>query len=207
MSRVFFSSIAGLSAAGIGGGIYLANKGTEVKKETIRDKLIKDRYTLLDGSKSEHQSHWAKSLEKYKEEYKNQTTYTEGELKTRCIELFNKEELNYADYKVAKKYCVVPRKISERLKDIEFKSLDTSGTQQEVTEKWKKLSEEYKKKGKGDNQLDTLAASSVNDADGTSLKNSCKTVLEKEHWDDKYDSLLENAKSWCTEEGFKNLPT
>ncbi|CBY92879.1 hypothetical protein HF1_08710 [Mycoplasma haemofelis str. Langford 1] len=206
MSKVLLSTMAGLGAAGIGGGIYLANKGSETKieKETIQAKLVKDKYTPLNSSDPQHQAHWQTSLGKYKEEYKNQTEYTEEKLKALCNDLFNKEDIDTSDYKVAKKYCVVPRKISERLKDIEFTALDTSGTKSEVTEKWKKLSAEYKKNGTGDRQLDSVA--SVDDANGDALKNGCKTVLEKEHWDSKYDSLLENAKTWCTEEGFKKLP-
>ncbi|AEG73158.1 hypothetical protein HF1_08210 [Mycoplasma haemofelis str. Langford 1] len=207
MSKTLAAALAGLGTAGVGGGIYLANRDTTspVEKETLKSKLVKDRYTPLSSSNSDHQTHWDKSLEKYKVKHNNQPSYTDAKLKEMCNGLFEKENIKDEDYKIARKYCVVPRKISERLSDLKIKALSTTGSEDGVAEKWKKLAGEYKNKGTGDKQLNGLTHSTVKDT-GDELKNKCGEVFDKEHWEENYDSLLDNAKLWCTEEGFNRLP-
>ncbi|AEW45596.1 hypothetical protein MHC_03680 [Mycoplasma haemocanis str. Illinois] len=207
MSKVTVATIAGLGSVGIGGGIYLASGKSNFKtvKETIQSRLLKDKYTPLNSDESNHSSYWATSLEKYNAARSGQTAYTQDQLKGMCKDIFNKEE-NSDDYNVARKYCVIPQKISERLSALSFKAIDTTGSDSGTTEKWKKLSKEYKSTDSADKQLDNLASSGVNEQDGTALKGKCKDVLAKEHWDQNYDSLLERSKIWCTEEGLSKLP-
>ncbi|AEG73238.1 hypothetical protein MHF_0983 [Mycoplasma haemofelis Ohio2] len=204
MSKATVATMAGIGSAGLGGGIYLAsgNNNPEVVEETIKSKLLKDKYVPLEANSP----HWAKSLEKYNSSRSGQTAYTQEQLKELCEGLFKKEEIGSDDYNVAKKYCVIPQKISERLKALSFKTIDTTGSDSSTTEKWKKLSKAYKSQGSGNKQLDNLANSGVDDQDGSALKNKCKDVFDKEHWDQHYDTLLERSKLWCTEEGLSNLP-
>ncbi|AEW45523.1 hypothetical protein MHC_03315 [Mycoplasma haemocanis str. Illinois] len=207
MSKTLITALAGLgTASAIGGGIYFANRNTSTPtiKETLKSRLVKEKYTLLSVDNSSHKDHWNKSLEKYKASHNNQTSYTEENLKDMCNGLLGKEDIKEEDYKIARKYCVVPRKISERLEDLGIAALKTTGTENGVDEKWKKLAGEYKKTGSGNQQLNGLDNSTVKDT-GEELKKKCGEVFNKEHWEENYDSLLDNTKRWYTEVGFKQI--
>ncbi|AEW45519.1 hypothetical protein MHC_03295 [Mycoplasma haemocanis str. Illinois] len=173
------------------------------KTNTIKDRLINEKYQLLKEGDS---SHWTESLKKYKEKHPSESSYDEPKIKKLCQDLVGRVNFSKEDYNKAKKYCVVPQTISERLKALEFTLLDTNGSNS--TTKWKSLSDEYKNTGENDKKLSDLNKSEVGngDSNGDKLKSKCKDVSSKTHWEDNYDSLLENTKRWCTEEGFKQLP-
>ncbi|AEW45565.1 hypothetical protein MHC_03525 [Mycoplasma haemocanis str. Illinois] len=208
-TKLGFALLGGTGVAGTTAvGVYRF-KVFSSKSSTIGDLLEKEKYQLLKEKDSDHQKHWKESSDKYKEKYTDKSSYNEDKMKELCRDLLGKEETHKSEYDQAKKYCVVPRKISERLKDLGLTQLSTTGSESGVTDKWKKLSTEYKTKGEGDKKLSDLDKSTINDdtSTGDSLKNKCKTVFDKGHWETDYDSLLENAKRWCTDEGFNQLPT
>ncbi|AEG73154.1 hypothetical protein MHF_0896 [Mycoplasma haemofelis Ohio2] len=172
------------------------------KINTIKDKLGKEKYQLLKEGDS---SHWTESLQKYKEKHPSESSYDERKMKGLCSNLLGKEDSHTEDYNKARKYCVVPKTISERLQILGVTLLNTDNAD---AAKWKSLSDEYKKTGENDKKLSDLDKSKVEgDSNNDQLKNKCKEVAAKTHWEDNYDSLLENTKRWCTEEGFKQLPT
>ncbi|AEG73240.1 hypothetical protein MHF_0985 [Mycoplasma haemofelis Ohio2] len=208
MSKLAMASVAGVgSVAGVSGGAYLLTRNSsnalEIEKsKTLRTRLESENYTPLDVDNVSHKTHWDTSLTKYKAQYTSKNTWNDSQLKERCSELFNKEIISNEDYTEARKYCVVPRDISGRLSDAGFHPLST-----EESTKWTKLSKEYKKGGDGFKKLGDLEHDKASEPSSSALREKCKEVLKKDHWDANYDSLLESSTVWCTEEGFSKLPT
>ncbi|AEW45598.1 hypothetical protein MHC_03690 [Mycoplasma haemocanis str. Illinois] len=206
MSKAFVASLAGIGTAATGGGAYLLSQHFSIfeEKNTVLLKLKNDRYTPLTSDTS-HQTHWNSSLEKYKSSHNDKSSYTEKELKGLCANLFEKKDSEEGAYNEARKYCVVPNTISQRLTTLGYQSLKTGDS--EDTDKWKKLSSEYKKKGANFKKLNDLEHSSINDEGSTGkiLREKCRDVLAKDHWTESYDALLDSTLDWCTEEGVSKL--
>ncbi|CBY92921.1 hypothetical protein HF1_09130 [Mycoplasma haemofelis str. Langford 1] len=201
MSKTLIPALAGVGAAGLGGGIYLAHKNSEnpsPERKTILLRLEKEKYKPL---KLDDPTHWQDSLTNYKKQHTQKTSYTEQELKNLCSSLFKRDDIREEDYSTAKRCCVVPRTISQRLEDLGFKVIEAS-----ETEKWKKLSGEYKASGTGNKKLGDLVNTAVDDeSTGEKLKKKCQEVLAKGHWENNYDSLLEGSKTWCTDKALPPL--
>ncbi|AEG73151.1 hypothetical protein MHF_0893 [Mycoplasma haemofelis Ohio2] len=197
---------AGVTGAGALGTYYSGVFSTN--ENTIREKLKKDRWTVLEDYKTEHKSHWNTVLGKYKEKHTGNSNLTESQLKDICKKLLNSEDDK--NYEEARRYCVVPRKISERLIDLNLQLLDitnSSSPSNKNQTQWTSLATKYKTSGTGNKELDGLTASSISNASSnwTSLRDKCKTVSEKDHWSEKYSELVDNSKTWCTLQGFNNV--
>ncbi|AEW45563.2 hypothetical protein MHC_03515 [Mycoplasma haemocanis str. Illinois] len=200
------AGVSGASGIGILGAYYSGVFSTN--KNTIQEKLKRNKWTILEDSKSEHKSHWSTSLTKYKSKHSGNENLTETQLKKICSDLLKKEDDD--SYEEARKYCVVPNKVSERLEKLGFTLLDisTSGSSSNPNQtQWTSLATKYKTKGVESKELDTLKANTINDngANWHSLKDKCKEVSEKDHWSDKYESLVNNSKTWCTMQGFEGI--
>ncbi|AEG73160.1 hypothetical protein HF1_08230 [Mycoplasma haemofelis str. Langford 1] len=208
MSKIAAASTLGVGAAGAGGfGAYhFYFKESPSEDKSLRAKLISERYIPLELEGNKHQDHWTSSLSQYKSKHSDKNQWSEVELKNLCSGFFKKDEIIEKDYNEARKYCVVPRKISERLSDLSIKVLDTGETKD--TDKWTKLSEEYKKSKTGFKKLHDLETSGIQSSDSTdkTLKDKCVAVFDMNHWTENYDSLLEASRIWCTESGFNSLP-
>ncbi|CBY93012.1 hypothetical protein HF1_10040 [Mycoplasma haemofelis str. Langford 1] len=195
---------AGAGGAGLGAyGMYSYGAFSGSKAENIGTRLIEERFELL---KDSHTEQWKNSLSKYNS--KTSSSVDENRLKDICKELISKNKTSESDYKTAKLYCVVPRSVQERLKDLGLHVLKTTGDNEDGDKsKWTKLAESYVTKGTGDNQIEslTLTAENTGSNNWSSLRQNCKTVLEKEHWDDKFDTYFLKSKMWCTDEAFKEL--
>ncbi|CBY92881.1 hypothetical protein HF1_08730 [Mycoplasma haemofelis str. Langford 1] len=203
MSKFAITSALGLGAASAGGfGAYHFYSKSDDK--SLRAKLISEKYAPLEAENKDHKTHWTTSLEKYKTKHTDSKQWNESQLKNLCNDLFKKEDIKTDDYNEARKYCVVPRSILERLKDLDFATLDT-GEGKETT-KWTQLSEGYKKGGTSFKKLNNLENTGITGSNGDTLRGKCDEVLKKDHWDDNYDALLDSSKVWCTEQGFKSLP-
>nr|WP_014272654.1 hypothetical protein [Mycoplasma haemocanis] len=199
------AGVAGSTGVGVLGAYYFGVFSTN--KNDIRSKLIESNWVILEDSNKEHESHWSTALKKYKEKHSDKNQLTESQLKGICKDLLNSEDDK--NYEEARKYCVVPRTISERLSDLKFQLLNTTaGTSNNADQqKWTSVVNKYKTEGIETKELDGLKTSSLNN-DGTNwstLKDKCKTVSEKDHWSEKYDLLVEGSKTWCTLQGFNNL--
>ncbi|AEG73203.1 hypothetical protein MHF_0946 [Mycoplasma haemofelis Ohio2] len=207
-SKLALSFLGGTGAVGTAAAGAYHFGAFSSQSPTVGDLLKKERYQLLKAKESGHQNYWKESTNKYKEKNSGQPSYDEVKMKELCRNLLSKDETHKDGYEQARKYCVVPRTVSERLKDLGLTPLNTTGSEANLTDKWKKLSAEYKKTGENDKKLSDLDKSTINDdtSTGALLKGKCQTVFSKGHWETDYDSLLDNAKRWCTEEGFNQLP-
>nr|WP_052663341.1 hypothetical protein [Mycoplasma haemofelis] len=200
------AGVVGASGAGALGAYY--SGAFSANKNTLQEKLKKDKWIILEHSKSEHSSYWGTSLTKYKAQHSGNESLTESQLKKICSDLLNEE--SDKNYEEARRYCVVPNKVSERLEKLGFTLLnitaDGSSNNTHQTQ-WTALATKYKTKGTGSKELDTLKASTITDngANWSSLKDKCKEVSEKDHWSDQYGSLVDNSKTWCTLQGFESL--
>ncbi|AEW45571.1 hypothetical protein MHC_03555 [Mycoplasma haemocanis str. Illinois] len=202
VSKIAIASVAGIGTVGmIGFGVYYFFSRAEDK--SLKAKLVSDKHTPLESRNKDHEAHWKSSLEKYKIKHTDKQQWNESQLKSLCNGLFKKEDIETDNYNEAKKYCVVPRNISERLRDLGFKELDTRHSK-DIPE-WTKLSEEYMKGGTNFKKLKDLETTQVTSDNGATLRTKCGEILKKEHWDDDYETLLDSSKVWCTEHGFKSI--
>ncbi|AEG72641.1 hypothetical protein MHF_0362 [Mycoplasma haemofelis Ohio2] len=198
-------ALLGLMAAGaIGGGVYFAYPSSSDPKPiaTIRGKLTKEKYVILQEGDSQH---WQAVLDKYNSaEYKGKRfTTKEGttsleDLKKDCSTTLSKEEGD-SSYEKAKLWCTVPRTVQERLKDLGIEVLKTEGDDENTGDKskWVALEGEYRNKGNNDIkelQLDTT----TNDTSWQKLRNKCKEHIGKDKWSDEYDYYLDKVAKWCS---------
>ncbi|AEW45684.1 hypothetical protein MHC_04140 [Mycoplasma haemocanis str. Illinois] len=194
----------GAGVASLGAyGIYRYRDLSDSKTENIGTRLVREKFELL---KDLHTEQWKNSLSKYNS--KTSANVDENRLKGICKDLIAKNTSSESDYKTARLYCVVPRNVQERLKDLGFHSLKTTGDNEDGDKsKWTKLAESYVTHGKGDNQIEslTLPASGGDSNNWSSLRQNCKTILEKEHWDDKFETYFLKSKMWYTEEAFSGI--
>ncbi|CBY92907.1 hypothetical protein HF1_08990 [Mycoplasma haemofelis str. Langford 1] len=199
------AGMVGATGAGALGAYYSGVFSTN--ENSIRSKLIKNKWVVLEDSKEDHKSRWGTSLSKYKGKYTNKDSLSEDQLKGICKDLLNSEDDK--NYEEARRYCVVPRTISERLSDLDFKLLNitTGASNNGDQQKWTDIVNKYKAKGTDTKELDDLKANSLTteNTNWSTLKDKCKSVSEKDHWSEKYDLLVENSKTWCTLQGFDNL--
>ncbi|AEW45593.1 hypothetical protein MHC_03665 [Mycoplasma haemocanis str. Illinois] len=206
MSRVALLSVVGVGGvAGTALGAYHF-KIFSSSVPTIADRLQKEKYKLL----KDDDPHWTKSLEEYKKKHSGKDSYTVQELKNLCKVFLKKKEVEDNSYSEAKRYCVSLKKVSERLGDLGFTLLDINTTNSDNNpnkDQWTSLAKKYKTEGVSAKELDGLTASTVGDngAQWSKLQEKCKTVFEKTHWDEKYESLVKNAEAWCTLQGFNGI--
>ncbi|CBY92975.1 hypothetical protein HF1_09670 [Mycoplasma haemofelis str. Langford 1] len=194
----------GAGATGLGTyGLYSHLSGSQ--KENVGTRLVSESFELLNDS---HKEQWKTSLEKYNEKKgANDSNIDETKLKAICKSLISKDKTSEVDYKKAKLYCVVPQGVSERLSKLGFKVLNTSDTTHQ--NEWTKLATSYITNGKGDKQIESLTLTTPSgspDNNWSTLKENCKTILGKSHWEESFDSYFEKSKMWCTEEAFNSLP-
>ncbi|CBY92998.1 hypothetical protein HF1_09900 [Mycoplasma haemofelis str. Langford 1] len=196
------------AGAGLGAyGMYSYGAFSGSKAENVGTRLVDEKFELLTNS---HTEHWKTSSDKYNSKKASGTeAIDETKLKTLCRDLLSKDKTSDSDYKKAKLYCVVPRNVQQRLLDIGIHALKTDG-QDEAGDKskWEKLATSYVIHGKGEDQIESLTLTTPDSSSNnwSSLREKCKIVLEKDHWDDSFDSYLKKAKKWCTEESLISLP-
>ncbi|AEW45678.1 hypothetical protein MHC_04110 [Mycoplasma haemocanis str. Illinois] len=202
----FKATLATVGVGGVGLGAYGIYRIVPISKtENIGTRLVDEKFELLNNS---HTSHWKTSVDKYNGK-KTSASIDETKLKTLCKNLLAKGKDSDSDYKQAKLYCVVPRNVQQRLLDTGIHALKTDGSEEEGDKsKWTTLAASYVIHGKGDDQIEslTLTEAGASSNNWSSLREKCKVVLGKDHWDDSFDSYLRKAKKWCTEESLLSLP-
>ncbi|AEW45655.2 hypothetical protein MHC_03985 [Mycoplasma haemocanis str. Illinois] len=202
LSKLAFLAV-GTGTTGLGTyGLYHYGVFSNSQKETVGTRLISENYELLNNS---HTDQWKTSFSKYNEKKESNTAnIDEAQLKSICKNLISKDKTSDLDYKKAKLYCVVPQGVSERLSKLGFKVLNTKDTTHQ--DKWTKLATSYVTNGKGDKQIESLNLTDSTSNNWSTLRDNCKTIIEKSHWEESFDSYLKKSKMWCTEEAFNSLP-
>ncbi|CBY92909.1 hypothetical protein HF1_09010 [Mycoplasma haemofelis str. Langford 1] len=193
MSKLLALSVTG-GTIGIGGFGAYNFRSSPNSVRYIKDRLEESQYTPLKLTGNRHKSYWNRSLQEYRK--KHPSLDVEG-LKALCRQAFYSEYQDDDSYATARRYCVIPRKISERIKDLGINFLDMKGNTDE--REWQWLAFEYSYIGEGKRKLGTLEKSSTKDYKNnwTLLREACKKELTKDHWTPNYYSVLERVQRWC----------
>ncbi|AEW45594.1 hypothetical protein MHC_03670 [Mycoplasma haemocanis str. Illinois] len=197
MSKLLALSATGAGTIGIGGFGAYSFKTSSNNIRYIKDRLEESQYTLLSLNENKHKSYWNKSLQEYKKKHPFDSPLHVEDLKAICKQAFLGEYQDDDSYAKARRYCVVPRKISERIKDLGLNLLDMKGKLDE--REWQWLSFEYSYIGEGNRKLGTLDKNSTKDYrnNWTLLRNECQKELMKDHWTPNYYFILKSVQRWC----------
>ncbi|AEG73253.1 hypothetical protein MHF_0998 [Mycoplasma haemofelis Ohio2] len=200
MSKALIPALTGLSAAGIGGGIYLAHKNSErpaPEKKTIRDRLQKAKFKIPTND----DNHWASikaaynNVKSHSDKVFSTSTSEVGEedLKRLCEEALEKDEGD-TSYDKAKRWCVVTTTISSYLKELGINALPTDDSKNEKQNEWTKLAGEYSASNNKISGVDSL-----NGDAWKNLRSECKKLGDKKNYDDDFDTSFESSKIWCVD--------
>ncbi|CBY92437.1 hypothetical protein HF1_04290 [Mycoplasma haemofelis str. Langford 1] len=196
------SGVLGLGGA-IGGGAFLSSKLAS-KPETIKSRLEKEGYKVLNTTSSDH---WNTILTSYKTDgnkwqFENLKSKELDDLKKICS---SKAESNYSEtlYKAFTKWCVVPRKAEDLLKG-SVSLLDVDSTHANDKEDWRHNIESYEKAKTSDSKYslqDVTFTANQEDQNVKALKTGCKTRREKFTYDIELDISIDEIKKWCLAKG------
>nr|WP_014272203.1 hypothetical protein [Mycoplasma haemocanis] len=200
------------SCSVVAAGYHFLNTHQEIPtvKKTVGDYLRDEKFSLLsykDGNSSE----WSKVLSKYKssgEDSKfSDLNLDSGEdnsnifkLKEKCKAIVE-GEFEKGIHDKAKKWCVIPQSIKERMASLSDVALDYSNEKSKNTsmDAWKEKIKTYK----GNEGLSSNSTwSSVHDEDTKieAIKKDCKSFLEGESrsYDSDFEEKYRKAITWCT---------
>ncbi|AEG72744.1 hypothetical protein MHF_0472 [Mycoplasma haemofelis Ohio2] len=203
----------GLGAAcAVGTGSYFAltrSSGDETPKIKLSEQLVKDGFTLLnfeDGNQAE----WTTILEKYKagskEKFEGLNLLGDGEadhankniasLKGFCKALVGATDFSKS-YNKARRWCVVPKKVSEIFTTLKKTVLKNEDSQSENNDQWKIKIGSYDGKAlpiSGVNWSQTGETEQIK-----ALKKGCKDLFAKDvkTYDDAFEEDYRTAERWC----------
>ncbi|AEW45849.1 hypothetical protein MHC_04965 [Mycoplasma haemocanis str. Illinois] len=194
--------LVGGTSLAVGGGLLAWNKGFFSNSKTIKDRLISEKYQILNANSNQ----WSTILSKYNDSKNTNWKFeeqirNEEELKNACKKALEKGEENSSLYKNVSKWCVVPRKAEE------FVSGLLSVEDGKDSEAWGKILTEYKKtKVTGNSSPAKYALSDVSITDPSSdsdaankkaLQKGCKDRKNKFTYELDFDSSIQEMKEWC----------
>nr|WP_014272348.1 hypothetical protein [Mycoplasma haemocanis] len=195
-------AVGGLTVGGVLGSKYLFKSN----KRILRNRLEKEKYKILDFSKD---SEWTTVLEAYNKAKDTQgKRFIDGngevqlnDLKESCKSILDGDG-DDSLFNKARKWCVVPRNISERLYDLSLNPLKTNDDTEEKGDKskWETISRQYENDGnKGIKDLSLVGSDKWK-----ALRDKCKSFFSQDPWSNDYDTNLEVSKDWCVVEGIKS---
>ncbi|CBY93287.1 hypothetical protein HF1_12790 [Mycoplasma haemofelis str. Langford 1] len=204
MSALLIKSLilAGGASLAVGGGFLAFSRDLFPNSKTIKNKLISEKYQILDTGSN----HWSTIFSKYNDSKNTSWKFegqisNEGDLKSACKKVLEREEDNQSLYKSASKWCVVPRKAEEFVSGL-LKVEDGQDA-----EAWGRVLAAYKKtKVTGDSSTTKYALGDVsitdpsNDSDAENkkaLQKGCKDRKGKFTYDLDFDSSIQEMKEWC----------
>ncbi|AEG72860.1 hypothetical protein MHF_0588 [Mycoplasma haemofelis Ohio2] len=198
-------AIGGLTVGGVLGSKYLF----ESNHKTLKDRLEKEKYKILDFSKD---SEWTAVLDAYnkakdstsKRFISNSSEVQLKDLKDSCKSALSGKEEDDSLFDKARKWCVVPRNISERLSDLSLSPLKTTDDTEDKGDKskWEAIGKQYE--SKGNNKIAGLSLTTSNADNWKSIRDKCKVFFSQDPWSNDYDTNLEVSKDWCVAEVIKS---
>ncbi|OAL10603.1 hypothetical protein A6V39_00865 [Candidatus Mycoplasma haematobovis] len=209
---------AGIALGVLGGASGLGYVAIQQFTTTndIASKLAKENYQLLNNSSSD----WTQILASYKEVIKTKTelkfgdfdgttptTDTEKELQRLCNEatkLDLSKDTNNTTYNKAKKWCTKPKPLTSVLKDKGYRMLKTDAQGDHESDLWDTKLESYNtstanasKKFSG---LDLLTQNVLKKDEATrnKLRERCRNLENKKHYEKEFEDKLDQAILWCS---------
>lgn len=211
----------GVGVTAIGGGAYGLTQ--LLSQEDIASKLKARKYEILTED-PKHEEHWTSILESYKkvaatnsplkfegfngENKSPEHPNAKDKLKELCKETISKaisEDDKEASYNKAKKWCVVPQTVSQRLTRDGLMSLNTSKAEASENLHKKQWEDKIADYIKSDNQhkitkpiwADDQQPKTSDPADIKKLIEQCKKLQETKTHQEDYETIFEDAKRWC----------
>ncbi|OAL10459.1 hypothetical protein A6V39_00145 [Candidatus Mycoplasma haematobovis] len=219
MSALTRGVIGVCALSGVCGGGYGLHK--LLSNDSIESKLKANEYVLLTNS-IEHEKHWDEILASYKatiqadnnskfkfDNFVISNTQPNAEDKTKLKEHCKKtlkkrtfEDNEEAEYNKAKRWCVIPSTVSEKLATDKFEVLDTTtgdGATNKHDNEWAKKIKAYID-SKNTNKIASWtngAPTQDNKEDKEKLINKCKELVNTKTHQPNYEKAFEDAKNWC----------
>ncbi|AEW45859.1 hypothetical protein MHC_05015 [Mycoplasma haemocanis str. Illinois] len=200
------AGLGGLSIVG-GGGAVLYKSEIFKTKITLGELVKKDGWTLITSSDT---SHINAILTAYKKDSPkpdltfNEFTGKEDNAKEKLLAACQKASSQHLNdsgqetlLKKIKKWCVVPRTVSQRLKDLNLNVLDTKAPTNSGNE-----SSEWIEKGKAhhkDSQkIQGVNTNGTESTDAKLIREECIKKNAINSYDENFEASLEISKKWCT---------
>ncbi|CBY92877.1 hypothetical protein HF1_08690 [Mycoplasma haemofelis str. Langford 1] len=202
MSKATLYSLAGLGGAtGIGGGAYLLHensKASKPEKRTVRSKLEKAGFKILDPSDRQHWSTLKNEYNKVKQDStkvfgEHTQDIEEGELKSLCQSFLEKDEGDES-YGKSKRWCVVPVTVSSHLGNLGRKALSTADSGDTDKQQWESLASTYDNAPNKISGTDNLGTGQK----WQTLRTKCKGLGDKKNYEDEFDTNLSSSITWCS---------
>nr|WP_014272863.1 hypothetical protein [Mycoplasma haemocanis] len=181
-------------------GTYLAKErwmpsSSEMKppKKSISQVLMENKYVPLDPDRSDN---WNTVLTKYNNAHSS-ANRQEDQLKNYCRVLLDKKEFVDSDYKEARRWCVSPQTVTERLALFKKTPLSTNdpGTTDDNDWKQKIASHGHATKNK---LTHTFNGDETQNLKG--IKAECKTLNEKSNDLETFEDDFSKSFDWCSKD-------
>ncbi|CBY93310.1 hypothetical protein HF1_13020 [Mycoplasma haemofelis str. Langford 1] len=208
-SSTAIKAASGLGMAGaIGGGGVALYKSELFKTQTTLGELVKnDKWTLLTASNT---SQIDAILTAYKKESPKPThtfdgfTGKENDAKEKLLaECQKASNTTYNDseqdtlLKKIKKWCVVPKTVSQRLKDLNLTTLDTKAPSDSGSETAEWI-EKGKSHHKDSQKIQGVTTNGTEATDAKLVREECAKKNEINSYDESFEESLEISRKWCT---------
>ncbi|AEW45152.1 hypothetical protein MHC_01430 [Mycoplasma haemocanis str. Illinois] len=215
MNFTLLKIACGVGAMGVvGTGCYFVSTNLETsKKKTIANRLSKEKFILL-NFETGNLEEWKSVLKEY-EKVGNvdkfdgislDTTSSDKDgkniasLKAACKDLVVKEDLSEDLYRKARRWCVIPQSIKDRMEALGDKILDYT-SEKSSNASWAAWEEKIKTYT-GKEIISTGSAwssPSSNDAKVDAIKKDCKSFLEgaSRTYDSDFEEKYKKAITWC----------
>ncbi|CBY92477.1 hypothetical protein HF1_04690 [Mycoplasma haemofelis str. Langford 1] len=195
-------------AGSVAGGYALAthlssDKKQENKVTSIEDRLRSEGYTPLDFTNTNGDG-WSKIKEAYKLENSEDKRFSgvekEGNntlsgIRDSCLRYLKEESTNESNYKMSRRWCVVPISVKDKLG---AGNLLKSGTNE--SDDHSKWDEVVKKNDKDNNKFVTFSESGKSSDDKkTEIKKQCETKAAIETTKEEFEESLNQVNLWCTQ--------
>ncbi|AEW45857.1 hypothetical protein MHC_05005 [Mycoplasma haemocanis str. Illinois] len=202
---------SGLGALGMigGGGIALYKSELFKTKTTLGELVRQDKWTLLNSSNTDQIS---KILEAYKKSSPNKPTLlfpafngTENKAVEKLLEECQKASSKLSDdpdkdifLRQIKKWCVVPKTVSQRLNDLGYKTLSTEAPSGSTNEQSEWVEKGKSHHGTHDHKIKDITTTGDQNNDAKVIREACKKKNETNSYDEDFDDALRASTLWCS---------
>ncbi|CBY93297.1 hypothetical protein HF1_12890 [Mycoplasma haemofelis str. Langford 1] len=202
------SGLGALGAIG-GGGAALYKSELFKTKTTLGEVVKKDKWTLLTSSDS---SHISKILEAYKKSDPSKPTLlfsafagTEDKASEKLLEECQKASNKLSDdsnkdtlLKQIKKWCVVPKTVEQRLKDLGSTALSTTSPSGSTTEQAAWVEKGKTHHGDNSNKIKEVNTTGDQNNDAKAVREACIKKNSTNSYDEDFEDALKASTLWCS---------
>ncbi|AEW45243.1 hypothetical protein MHC_01885 [Mycoplasma haemocanis str. Illinois] len=192
------------------GGYFLINnltsrsEGNIRSTKSIRDKLVQEGYTLLNFENTTG-NEWEKIKAEYKKENvdakrfagvnKDDDATVLAGIKNSCLQYLQEETENEDNYKLSRRWCVVPISVQNKLKGKTF--LKTDAGDSNDNSDWDKL---VTKHDSHSDKWISFETGKSTEEKRTKIKEQCAAQSKLETTNAGFEDALKNVDLWCTKE-------